>query len=143
MTAMAQVERGANRIYGVERDRPALAKYLRALALAASAGLATALAFVLLVPGSALGNALKEVTGWSETLDAVWAVGRWVVGAILVAAAVALLFRLAANRDQPETSWLAFGSVLSVALWFAFTGLLALYVSVAKEFGETYGRSRA
>ena len=32
-TAMAQVERGANRIYGVERDRPALRKYLRAAAL--------------------------------------------------------------------------------------------------------------
>ena len=31
-TAMAQVERGANRIYGVERDRPFIRKYATALA---------------------------------------------------------------------------------------------------------------
>lgn len=31
--AVGQVERGANRIYGVERDRPSLHKYLRALLL--------------------------------------------------------------------------------------------------------------
>jgi uncharacterized BrkB/YihY/UPF0761 family membrane protein len=37
-TAVGQVERGANRIYGVERDRPALQKYLRALALTLAAG---------------------------------------------------------------------------------------------------------
>jgi hypothetical protein len=39
MTAVGQVERGANRIYGVERDRPALIKYVRALILAVFAGL--------------------------------------------------------------------------------------------------------
>jgi uncharacterized BrkB/YihY/UPF0761 family membrane protein len=33
-TAMAQIERGANRIYGVERDRKALEKYVRAAVLA-------------------------------------------------------------------------------------------------------------
>lgn len=37
-TTMAQIERGANRIYGVERDRPALPKYLRAAVLALLAG---------------------------------------------------------------------------------------------------------
>src|SRR6266545_1885769 len=32
-TAVGQVERGANRIYGVQRDRPSVQKYLRALVL--------------------------------------------------------------------------------------------------------------
>jgi uncharacterized BrkB/YihY/UPF0761 family membrane protein len=40
--AMAQIERGANRIYGVERDRPAVPKYLRATVLAVIAGLPAA-----------------------------------------------------------------------------------------------------
>src|SRR6266508_2779069 len=39
-TAMGQVERGANRIYGVERDRPTLRKYAVGILLACSAGLA-------------------------------------------------------------------------------------------------------
>ena len=38
-SAMGQIERGANRIYGVERDRPFVRKYLVGLALALTAGL--------------------------------------------------------------------------------------------------------
>ena len=52
---------------------------------------------------------------------------------------MALLFRVAPNRRQPDWSWLALGSTLAVALWFVFTGLLALYVGASKDFGETYG----
>ena len=110
--AMGQIERGANRIYGVERDRPALPKYVFATVLACTAGIATAISFVLLVPGRALGDALEEVTGWGPALDTLWTFGRW---------------------------WLAFGSTLSVLLWFAFTGLLTVYLHFSEGFGETYG----
>ena len=55
-TAMGQIERGSNRIYGVERDRPPLRKYGLAALLAATAGVATILAFLLLVPGGARGT---------------------------------------------------------------------------------------
>src|SRR4029450_4917177 len=44
-TAVSQIERGANRIYGVERDRPALFKYIRAVVLAAVAGFAAPVGF--------------------------------------------------------------------------------------------------
>ena len=138
-TAMGQIERGSNRIYGVERDRPPLRKYGLATLLAATAGVATILAFLLLVPGGALGDALKDVTGWSDGLDVAWSVGRWPLGAALVAFAVALLFNVSPHRRQPDISWLAVGSVITIVLWFSFTGLLALYVSVSAGFGETYG----
>jgi YihY family inner membrane protein len=137
--AMGQIERGANRIYGVERDRPGLRKYALATALASTAGLAGATAFVLLVPGRALGDALQEVTGWGSTLDTLWSVGRWAIGGVLVAAAIAAVFKAAPNRHQPAFSWLAFGSTLSVLLWFAFTGLLSAYLQLSQGFGETYG----
>jgi YihY family inner membrane protein len=137
--AIGQVERGSNRIYGVERDRPALHKYTTATILACTAGAATAAAFVLLVPGRSLGDALQEVTGWGSTLDTVWSVGRWPLGAALVAAAVGVLFRISPNRSQPAFSWLALGSTLSVLLWFVFTGLLAVYLGISRQFGETYG----
>ena len=137
--AMGQIERGANRIYGVERDRPGLRKYALATALASTAGLASATAFVLLVPGRALGDALQEVTGWGSTLDTLWSVGRWAIGAVLVAAAIAAVFKAAPNRNQPAFSWLAFGSTLSVLLWFVFTGLLSAYLQLSQGFGETYG----
>ena len=138
-TAMGQIERGANRIYGIERDRPSLRKYTVATALALSAGLASVLAFVALVPGAALGRALADVTGWGEALDTAWTLGRWPVAAVLVAAAVALIFWVAPNRSQPDPSWLLFGSSLTVLLWFAFTGLYAAWISLGGNFGDTYG----
>ena len=137
--AMGQVERGANRIYGLERDRPALAKYTRAAILAATAGTATILALVVLVAGRELGDAVKEVSGLSDTVDTIWNIARWPLSAALVIGAIALMFERSPNRDQPSPSWLAFGSGIAVALWFAFTALLAVYISLSKDFGETYG----
>jgi len=137
--AMGQIERGSNRLYGVERDRPTVRKYLIATALALTAGVATVSAFVVVVFGSELGDALGSEKGWSDIASTAWSIARWPLGAALVAAAVAMLFQISPNRHQPEPSWLALGSTLAVVLWFAFTGLLALYLSESKEFGETYG----
>lgn len=137
-TAMGQIERGANRIYGVERDRPSVAKYTRATLLALSAGVASVGALVLVIAGSELGDALAD-NGWSDVLDTVWSIGRWPLGAALVIGAAALIFEKSPNRSQPERTWLAFGSGLSVAMWFAFTGILAGYLEISKSFGDTYG----
>ena len=43
------------------------------------------------------------------------------------------------HPTEPEPTWLAFGSGLSVLMWFAFTGILAGYLEISKVFGETYG----
>jgi uncharacterized BrkB/YihY/UPF0761 family membrane protein len=58
-TAMGQVERGANRIYGVEQDRPTLKKYGVGLLLACTTGLLMMLAFVLVVAGADSAKATK------------------------------------------------------------------------------------
>ena len=133
--AMAQIERSANRIYGTERDRPFLRKYLTALLLALSAGRRAVLAVVLLVGGSAIGDAL----GRSGSFDIAWPVARWPVGLVLVIASVALLFEHCPRRRQPEASWLAFGAAAAAALWLVFMALLAVYIEATDSFGATYG----
>ncbi|HEY2957121.1 MAG TPA: YihY/virulence factor BrkB family protein [Actinomycetota bacterium] len=133
--AMAQVERGANRIYGVERDRPAKDRYLTAFRLAVSAGLLIAVAFVILVAGSDLSAAF----GLSGPVRAIWQLLQWPLSIAFVVAATALLFQRSPRRRQPAASWLAVGSAMSVLLWFLFTFLLAVYLSSSKAFGETYG----
>ncbi len=134
-TSMGQLERGANRIYGVERDRPPLRKYGVALGLTCTAGTLTVLAFVVLVGG----DAIRRSVGWGDELADVFAVVRWPLGVVLVIAAVALLFEASPRRHQPEPSWLAVGSAVSVVLWLAFTALLALYLTASGGFGATYG----
>ena len=134
-TAMAQVERGANRIYGVESDRPLLRKYLTALLLALSAGLLGLVSAVLLVGGAAIRNA----SGWSEGFNTIWAISRWPLGLIFAIGSVSLLFEHSPRRRQPEASWLAFGALVASGLWLAFMALLALYLNATDQFGATYG----
>jgi YihY family inner membrane protein len=133
--AMAQVERGANRIYGVERDRPSKDRYLTAFRLAVSAGLLITLAFVLIVAGTDIASAV----GLSGPIGFLWNLLQWPLSIAFVVGAFAQLFQRAPRRHQPATSWLAVGSAMSVLLWFVFTGLLALYLEGSKAFGETYG----
>lgn len=133
--AMAQVERGANRIYGVERDRPFIRKYATALLLALSAGVLGLLSLVLLVGGSAI----RDAVDGGDTFDLVWRIARWPVGLALVVASVSLLLEYSPSRRQPEPSWLAFGAGAAAALWLVFMALLAIYISATDSFGATYG----
>jgi len=129
--AFGQLERGANRIYGVERDRPPLRKYAVAFGLMVTAGGATLLAAVLLVAGEALADA----AGWGRAFEVL----RWPLTIALVVTALALLFEIAPRRRQPEPSWLAVGSGLAAVLWLLFTGALAAWIGATENFGATYG----
>jgi YihY family inner membrane protein len=137
--AMAQVERGANRIYGVERDLPNRQRYLRARALAGAAGFPLGAAFVLLVIGAALGEAIEATGAWSGALLVAWEWGRWPLGIALIVAAFALLFKKSPRRNQPAASWLLLGSMLAVLLWVVLTALLAVYLGASQRFGNAYG----
>ena len=138
-TAMAQVERGANRIYGVERDRPALGKYVRAAVLAVVAGLPALVGFLLLVAGGPAGDSMAKHLGGGETLRTVWDIVRWPVSLGLIVFAVGLLFRHSPRRRQPALSWLLFGATVATILWWLASLLLAGYVHFSGGFGATYG----
>ncbi|MFF5226648.1 YihY/virulence factor BrkB family protein [Dactylosporangium sp. NPDC000521] len=138
-TAMAQIERGANRIYGVERDRPAHIKYGRAVLLAAGAGIPALTGFLMLVAGGDLGRSVRTHYSWGAPVDAVWQLLRWPFSVALVVTAVAAIFRFAPRRRQPAFSWLLFGAALSTAFWWLISALLAFYVSSSDAFGATYG----
>lgn len=138
-SAFAQLERGANRIYGTDRDRPALRKYGWAAALTATAGVAMALGLLLIVAGEPFGDALEAVYRWGDAAETVFDILRWPVGLLLLMVAVTVLFRYSPRRQQPGLSWLAVGAGVTVVAWLAGSGLLALYVAAAGNFGDTYG----
>ncbi|SCF28028.1 YihY/virulence factor BrkB family protein [Micromonospora chokoriensis] len=138
-TTMAQIERGANRIYGVERDRPALRKYLRAAVLAVTAGLPALAGFLILVGGGAMGRSVREHYEWGALANVIWNVVRFPLSLGLTVLAVAVLFRHAPRRKQPGLSWLFFGAGIATALWWLASLLLAAYVKFSDGFGQTYG----
>ncbi|WP_182525984.1 YihY/virulence factor BrkB family protein [Nocardioides dongkuii] len=138
-TAMAQVERGANRIYGIRRDRPALRKYGRAAVLTGLLAVPVGLGFLLLVGGGAFADGMTEAYGWSDGTRRTWNVLRWPVGAALLVLAIAVLLDHAPRRRQPALSWLALGGVVAVVLSMLATAGLAAYVGLSGSFGSTYG----
>jgi len=138
-SAMGQVERGANRIYGIERDRPFPRKYARATLLAVAAGMPMVLGFVVLVAGGAVGDALVQTYGHSRSGPGWWHALEVPLGLFAAWIASAVIFRWSPRRDQPGYTWLAFGSAVHLVLWVAATWLLALYVEKSSAFGDLYG----
>lgn len=138
-TAMAQIERGTNRIYGIGRDRKALAKYGRALVLTAVLAAPVGLGFLLLVAGGSFADAMRTTYGWSEGAGDVWSWVRWPVGVALMVFAIAVLLDHAPRRRQPALSWLALGAAVSVLLAMVATASLAGYLHLSGSFGAIYG----
>jgi YihY family inner membrane protein len=133
-TALGQLERGLNRIYGVEQDRPMVHKYGRALGFTLIVGTLASLAFGCLAFGRALFG-----TGSSHGLSTAWTIGRWPLGLVLIAVAITFLFRWSPRRCQPRLSWLAFGAGISVVLWALATAGLGFFYGLSSSFGQTYG----
>jgi YihY family inner membrane protein len=138
-TAAGQIERGANRIYGVDQDRPALQKYRRALFLTVVAGLPALVSFLLLVAGGAIGASMQRWYHWSAATTMTWNLLRWPVSLGLIVVTVSLLFRHAPRRRQPGLSWLMVGAGLATVLWWLVSMLLAVYAAESSDFGATYG----
>jgi YihY family inner membrane protein len=133
-TALGQLERGLNRIYGVEQDRPFVHKYGRAFVFAVIVGTLASFAFGCLAFGRELFR-----SGGSHGLSTAWSIGRWPLGLALIAAAITLLFRWSPRRCQPRLSWLAFGAGISVVLWTLATVGLGYFYRISSSFGQTYG----
>lgn len=128
---MNQFMLGASRMYGEDRNRPWLRRYIRAVLLALSVGVLLAGAFVAIAFGSVIADAVEGESVW------VWL--RWPLAAVGAALAIAALYKLAPNRNQPGVSWLTVGGITATVLWVLFSGGLAGYLSLSSTFGERYG----
>ncbi len=131
-TALGQIERATNRIYGIERDRPAHAKYGRAFVLALSVGFLFAVAFVTLAFG-------RDIGRQDGVVHSIWVVVRWPAGLAIAALALTGILQYAPRRRQPSMSWLAFGSAVGVACWTVVTLSFGIVFSASSSFGQTYG----
>ncbi len=133
-TLFGQLERGLNRIYGVEQDRPSPEKYGRALVLTVTSGTLAVAALALLAFGRSIGDSIDN----TELNDA-WQVVRWPGAVVLATLTMTMLFKWSPRRRQPEPSWLAFGAVVAAFAWLLATLGLGLFFSTSKSFGQVYG----
>ena len=64
---------------------------------------------------------------------------RWVVLLAVLMIALAVLYRLAPDRDDPKFKWTSVGAVVAVVVWVLASVVFSLYVNNFGSYGKTYG----
>jgi membrane protein len=110
---------------------------LRGIALLLTLGavvfLLLAVALVAVVP--ALFNAL----GLAGVGLVIAQIVRWVLLVVLVVVALAIVYRVAPDRDAPRFAWVSTGAIVATVLWVIGSILFSLYVSNFGSYNKTYG----
>ncbi len=66
-------------------------------------------------------------------------VARWVLLLAVFAGSLAVLYRIAPDRDAPRFSWVSLGSVIVTVIWVVVSVGFALYVDNFGSYDKTYG----
>lgn len=127
-----------NRACDVAESRGFVARTALAIGLTLLASLGLLVSFVTIVGGSLVTRRLAEELGVGAPAFAVLTLLRWPLVLVLLAVAVAVLFRVGPNV---RAAWrLCLGGGLGFAVgWLAATGLFALYVANFSNYANTYG----
>ena len=137
-TSMGQVERGANRIYGIQRDRPARQKYGRAVLMALTAGLLSLVGPAHHRRRRHGGRRARGANGWQDFGLHVWQACGSRSACLLAFGAFAIIVERAPRRRQPAGHGWASGPA-SPWCCGSLHLRLSLYVAHSGSFGSTYG----
>ena len=64
---------------------------------------------------------------------------RWPVMLVLVAVAIAVIYRYGPSRDEPKWRWITWGSAFAALAWLGFSALFSFYAARFGSFNKTYG----
>ncbi len=124
-----------NVVYGETEKRGFFALNLTALALTIG-GLAIALlalAVVIVVPVVLSSVGLDSATEWAVSLL------RWPAMLVVLALALAVLYRVGPSRRQARWQWISVGCVVASVLWIAGSALFSFYLSHFADYDAAYG----
>jgi membrane protein len=125
-----------NVAYDEDDSRSVIKKRLIALALTLGAivFIVVMLGLVAVVPAL-----LQGLFGDSPVLRFALSAGRWVLLVVLVTAALAVLYRVAPDRDAPKMRWVSVGAGVATLLWLLASIGFSVYVSTFGNYAKTYG----
>lgn len=83
--------------------------------------------------------ALFRFLGFPDPFQTLIAIGRWPMLAVLIMAAVSIIYRFAPNRAQAKWRWISWGAALSTVLWIIGSLAFSFYVANFGQYNETYG----
>jgi membrane protein len=134
-SGVSNLMQAVNLAYDEEESRGFLK--LRATALLLTLG---AIVFVLLTLALvAVVPALLDKLALGPAAAVVAEVVRWALLVLVLVGALAVVYRLAPDRDAPRIRWVSTGAVVAAALWIVGSVVFSLYVNNFGRYGNTYG----
>jgi membrane protein len=132
---MSNLITAVNVAYDEEEKRNFFKKRLLALALTLAA-----IIFMVIMLGlvAVLPPLLEKFLG-SGVLRWVLQIAGYLVLFALVSAALAILYRLAPDRDSPKMSWVSVGALVATAIWLVASIGFSVYTATLGNYAKTYG----
>jgi membrane protein len=127
--------KGLNLVYDEKETRGFLKLRGLSLLLTLGAILIAVVAIALVAVFPAVLDDLK--LGQAGELAA--SIARWVVLALLVLSALAVLYRYAPDRANPRWRWVSWGAVVALVLWLLGSIGFSWYVDNFGKYNQTYG----
>jgi membrane protein len=124
-----------NVAYDEEEKRGFVKKRLMSLGLTLGA-----IVFMVIILGlvAVLPPLLRSVFGTGALRWVLQIIG-WLVMVVLVAAALAILYRLGPDRDAPRMRWVSVGAVVATVIWLVASIGFSIYTSTFGNYAKTYG----
>jgi membrane protein len=127
--------KGLNLVYDEKETRGFIK--LRGLSLLLTIGAivvaVVALALITVFPG------VIDNFGLGQAVQLAASIVRWVVLALLVLVAIAVLYRYAPDRANPRWRWVSWGAVVALVLWLLGSIGFSWYVDNFGKYNQTYG----
>ncbi|MET0694084.1 MAG: YihY/virulence factor BrkB family protein [Propionibacteriaceae bacterium] len=131
---VGQLVTAVNTAYDEEEKRGFIKKKALALGLTLAAIVFMVIVISLLAVAPALVN-LFDNTVIRFLLQA----ARWVLLIALFAVALAVLYRVAPDRDAPKMRWVSVGATIATVLWVIASIGFTIYVTSFGSYAKTYG----
>jgi membrane protein len=83
--------------------------------------------------------AVIDDLGLGQAGELAASIARWVVLALLVLVALAVVYRLAPDRASPRWRWVSWGAVVALVVWLLGSFGFSWYVDNFGKYNQTYG----
>jgi membrane protein len=136
--AVSTFIKALNRAYDVEETRPFWRRKGTEILLTLFVGIVAAAAFIFIVFGGKLGDAIAKHIGAGHIFTIVWNILRWPLILAFISLALAVLYWVGPNIKQ-KFQWISPGAILATIVWILAIGAFGLYVSKFGSYNKTYG----
>nr|WP_090275586.1 YihY/virulence factor BrkB family protein [Mycolicibacterium komanii]CRL68572.1 putative ribonuclease BN [Mycolicibacterium komanii] len=131
--------RAMNRIYEIDEGRPVWKlRPVQLLLTLVGLVMAAAVVFLLAISGP-VARAIGDAIGLGDAAVTAWNVLRWPMILLFVVAAVAILYYVTPNVQQPKFRWISGGAALAIVVWILASVVFGLYVANFGSYNKTYG----